>query len=169
MHFPLRTELNSEPGWRSSTLPIRIPPRWTLTASAWIKSSTRRSTCLAVTITRRPSRTNEAPTSGSGSVLSTTESLSSSVQTLTVGLTEIINPRISNEVRANYSNDRVGNKYALDNFGGAVPLPDSLCFPPDFRPRTVSSQFLIAGAGEFAQGKYSTTSNARSISSTIYP
>jgi hypothetical protein len=50
-----------------------------------------------------------------------TEPLSSSVQTGTVGLNQIITPRISNEIRANYSNDRVGAKYSLDHFGGAVP------------------------------------------------
>src|SRR5262249_47906446 len=50
-------------------------------------------------------------------VLSSTESLSSSVHTLTMGLTELITPRTSNEVRANYSNDRIGTKFFLDNFG----------------------------------------------------
>jgi len=59
-------------------------------------------------------------------VLNTVEPLSSSVQTATVGLTQMITPRISNEAKANYSNDRVGTKLILDNFGGAVPLPDSL-------------------------------------------
>src|SRR6266850_7057266 len=49
-------------------------------------------------------------------VLSTTQSLSSSVHTLTTGLTHLIKPRISNEVRANYSNHRVGTKLFLDNF-----------------------------------------------------
>ena len=63
-------------------------------------------------------------------VLSTTQSMSSSVQTFTLGLTQLIKPEISNEVRANYSNHRVGTKLALDNFGGAVPPPDSLLFPP---------------------------------------
>ena len=63
-------------------------------------------------------------------VLTTTESMSSSVQTVTVGLTQLIEPEISNEVRANYSNHRVGTKLALDHFGGAVPPPDSLLFPP---------------------------------------
>ena len=62
-------------------------------------------------------------------VLSTTESMSSSVQTVTLGLTQLIKPEISNELRANYSNHRVGEKLALDNFGGAVPIPDSLLFP----------------------------------------
>src|SRR5262249_22064557 len=54
------------------------------------------------------------------SVLSTTESLSSSIHTLTVGSTQLIKPKISNEVRANYSNHRVATKFLLDDFGGAV-------------------------------------------------
>src|SRR5262249_44080419 len=63
-------------------------------------------------------------------VLSMTQSLSSAVHTGTLGLTQIITPRIGNELRANYSNHRVGTAFALDSFGGAAPLPDSLMFPP---------------------------------------
>ena len=92
----------------------------------------------------------------SGSVLSTTESLSSSIQTFKLGVTGIINSQISNEVRANYSNNRFGTKYALDNFGGAVPLPDSLLFPTFFSSAKGLFQFPIVGAGEFAQGKFAT-------------
>jgi len=104
-----------------------------------------------------PSTTDQrGPSSGSGSVLSTTQSLSFSLQTLTVGLTEIINAGISNDIRANYSNDRAGNKYTLDNFGGAVPLPDSTLFPSGFSSTNSVFQFLIEGAGEFVKGKYST-------------
>jgi len=94
-----------------------------------------------------------APFSGS-LVLSTTEALSSSVHTLTLGLTELIKPGISNEVRANYSNDRVGTKYTLDNFGGAVPLPDSLLFPSGFSSTGGSFELLILGAGELAKGRF---------------
>jgi len=90
------------------------------------------------------------------SVLSTTESASSSIQTLTIGLTQIINQESSNEVRANYSNDRLGTKYALDNFGGAVPLPDSLLFPPGFSRTNSVFLLLINGAGEYGQGKAAT-------------
>jgi hypothetical protein len=103
-----------------------------------------------------PSSTDQrGPSSGSGSVLSTTQSLPFSLQTLTVGLTEIINTEISNDLRANYSNDRAVNKYFWDNFGGAVPLPDSALFPTGFSSTNSVFQFLIAGAGEFVTGKYS--------------
>jgi len=89
-------------------------------------------------------------------VLSSTESLSSSVHTLTLGLTEMVTPGIGNEVRANYSNDKVGTKFFLDNFGGAVPLPDSALFPSGFSSANSSFEFLILGAGEYAQGKQAT-------------
>ncbi len=96
------------------------------------------------------------PPSSAGTVLSMTEPVSSSVQTLTVGLAELIKPGISNEVRANYSNDRVGTKFALDHFGGAVPLPDSFLFPSGFSSTNGSFSLFIVGAGQYNQGKSAT-------------
>lgn len=87
-------------------------------------------------------------------VLSTTQTLDSTVHTGTVGLTALITPGVSNELRANYSNHRVGTFYGLDNFGGAVPLPDSLFFPAGFTSANSSLQFLIQGAGEIAKGNF---------------
>jgi hypothetical protein len=89
-------------------------------------------------------------------VLSTSELLSSSEQTLTVGLTELIKPEISNEVRANYSNDRVGTKLVSDNFGGAVPIADSVLFPSGFSSANAAFLMFIPGAGEYGQGKLAT-------------
>jgi len=91
-----------------------------------------------------------------GSVLSTREFASFSVQTFTVGLTEIINHAISNDVRVNYSNNRVSVRYALDDFGGADPLPDSVLFPPGFSSLNSSFTFTIVGAGQFADGNFGT-------------
>jgi hypothetical protein len=91
-----------------------------------------------------------------GPVLSMTNSLSSSVQTLTVGFTELIRPGMSNEVRANYSNHRINTKFFLDNFGGAVPLPDSLLFPTGFSSANGLFLIFIAGAGQYVQGKAAT-------------
>jgi len=85
-------------------------------------------------------------------VLSMREPVSSSVHTFTLGLTQLIKPQISNEVRANYSNHRVGTKYALDDFGGAVPLPDSLLFPSGYSSADGIFSLYIPGAGEYAQG-----------------
>jgi hypothetical protein len=89
-------------------------------------------------------------------VLSTSELLSSSEQTLTVGLTELIKPGISNEVRANYSNDRVSTKLVSDNFGGAVPIADSVLFPSGFSSANGAFLMFIPGAGEYGQGKLAT-------------
>src|SRR5262249_35191216 len=97
------------------------------------------------------------PHFSSGSVLSTTNSISSSVHTFTVGLTALTTPAISNELRVNYSNHRIGNSYAMDNFGGAVPLPDSLLFPSGYSSANSIFQFVIGGAGEYSQGKLGTT------------
>lgn len=89
-------------------------------------------------------------------VLSDRELISSSVQTLTIGLTELITPGISNEVRANYSNHRVGTALDSDDFGGAVPIPDSLLFPKRFSSRNGAFLLFIAGVGEFGEGKLAT-------------
>jgi hypothetical protein len=86
-------------------------------------------------------------------VLSATESGSSSIQTFTLGTNQVITPRLENEIRLNYSNQRVGTKYFLDSFGGAVPLPDSLFFPPGLSSTNGLFLQFIPGIGEFGQGK----------------
>jgi len=88
--------------------------------------------------------------------LSTTQSFSTSVHTFTLGLTHLINTTISNEVRGNYSNDRVSSKFNLDNFGGAVPLADSAMYPSGFSSANGLFQLLILGAGELANGRFAT-------------
>jgi hypothetical protein len=100
-----------------------------------------------------PSSLDQRAATFTSAALSTTESLSSSVQTITIGLTGLITPSISNETRANYSNDRLGTKFFLDDFGGAVPLPDSLLLPPGFSSNDSAFLFLISGAGEYGKGK----------------
>jgi hypothetical protein len=62
-------------------------------------------------------------------------------------------PAISDEFRANYSNDRIGSSEALDNFGGAVPIPDSVLFPAGFTSATAVFGIEIPGVGEYNQGK----------------
>ena len=96
------------------------------------------------------------PFFSSGRVLSSTNSMSSHVHTGTIGLTQIINAEISNEVRANYSNHRIGIKFVMDEFGGAVPPPDSLLFPPGFSSADSGFIFVIGGAGQYVQGKQGT-------------
>jgi hypothetical protein len=86
-------------------------------------------------------------------VLSMQESISSSVHTLTLGFDQAITPHITNEIRANYSNDRVATAYILDNFGGAVPLPDSLLFPAGYSSANGAFTLSLPGPGTYQQGK----------------
>jgi hypothetical protein len=97
------------------------------------------------------------PFFSSGRVLSTTNSMSSSVHTGTVGVTHLISPEISNELRANYSNHRVGIDFVMDNFGGAIPIPDSTLFPPGFTSANGTFLFIVLGVGQYVQGKQGTT------------
>ena len=90
------------------------------------------------------------------SVLSSTELVSTSIHTFTAGVTQLVRPEISNEIRTNYSNSRVGLTYSGDNLGGAVPLPDATLFPPGFSSKNSDFLFFILGAGEYAVGKQAT-------------
>jgi len=92
------------------------------------------------------------PFTGVGSVLSVVSSLASSVHTGTLGLTQQITPEISNEARANYSNHRIATAFAIDNFGGAVPLSDSVLFPAGHSSADSNFGLYIPGAGNYNQG-----------------
>jgi hypothetical protein len=72
---------------------------------------------------------------------------------LTIGLAGLIKPGIGNELRANYSNQRVGLRFTMDDFGGAVPLPDSLLFPSGLSSTNGILELLPLGAGELVKGK----------------
>jgi hypothetical protein len=91
-----------------------------------------------------------------GPILSLTQNLVSHVHTGTIGLTALITPHVSNEFRANYSNQSIGLTTQMDNFGGAVPPPDSLLFPAGTTSATGFFNFYIPGIGEYVQGKAST-------------
>ena len=93
----------------------------------------------------------------SGRVLSATNSLSSSVHTGTAGVTHLFNPEISNEVRVNYSNHRLGIDFVMDDFGGATPLSDSFLFPAGITSDNGTFLFIILGTGQYVQGKQGTT------------
>jgi len=96
------------------------------------------------------------PSFSSGRVLSATNSLSSSVHTGTVGFTQLITPEISNEVRANYSNHRIGIDFVMDDFGGAIPLPDSMLFPSGVTSANGNFIFIVLGVGQYVRGKQGT-------------
>jgi len=102
------------------------------------------------------SLTQRGPLQGYEPNLATTGKISSHVHTFTLGLTAILSPRISNELRANYSNQSLGTKFAMDNFGGAVPLPESVLFPPGYDSRNGIFALEILGVGELLQGIFAT-------------
>ena len=97
------------------------------------------------------------PFSAPFTVLSTRALVDSTVHTMTLGLTKLITPGISNEVRANYSNQRVTTRYILDNFGGAVPIPDSLLFPSEFSSENGVFELIVLGAGIVQKGRLLTS------------
>jgi hypothetical protein len=104
-----------------------------------------------------PSSSNtRASTQGYEPNLGVVGALSSSIQTFTVGLAAAINPEISNEFRANYSNNRFTTTYAMDNFSGAAPLTDSVLFPSGFSSTNGFFNSEILGVGELIQGKLAT-------------
>ena len=57
-----------------------------------------------------------------------------STTTLTLGATYVFGPKLSNDLRVNYSRVRAGVSYAADDFGGAVPPLASSLFPTSVNP-----------------------------------
>ena len=91
---------------------------------------------------------------GPASVLSTTQAISSLVHTATAGMTQRMSPGINHELRANYSDHRVRTEFGLDNFGGALLIPDSLLFPPGYTSANSAFQLDIRGAGVLTKGNF---------------
>ncbi len=75
-------------------------------------------------------RYNYAPSNNitrlGGSQLNNPRSAFFKTHTLTAGTTWIVNSKMSNEFRANFSHQDAGTTLFLDNFGGAVPITTSL-------------------------------------------
>jgi len=68
-------------------------------------------------------------------------------QSLTLGSNQALTPRWANEFRFNYSRSRANSFYKLDNFGGAVPPPDSVLYPSFASPQNSAFYFY----GDFNQ------------------
>ena len=62
-------------------------------------------------------------------------------QVLTVGSNQALSPRLTNEIRVNYSYTSGQGFYTLDNFGGATPPPDSTLYPSFVSPQDASFVF----------------------------
>jgi outer membrane receptor protein involved in Fe transport len=78
---------------------------------------------------------------------STIENVKYHTQTLTAGLSQAIGSGSVNELRFNYSRSRAHNVFSLDNFGGAVPPPESSLYP--FQPTASSQNSLFLFFGDF--------------------
>jgi hypothetical protein len=68
------------------------------------------------------------------------------VQTLTLGLTDLVTPKVTNDVRFNWTRSVGGTNISLDSFGGAKPFDPALVFPSPFTARDSSIVFFV-GSG----------------------
>jgi hypothetical protein len=76
--------------------------------------------------------------------LSTIQEVPYNITTVTGGFTAIIMPTVNNDLRFNWSRARTASLYRLDDFGGAVPVPDDVFVPP-YTTRPESYNFLRFG------------------------
>ena len=68
-------------------------------------------------------------------------------KTLTLGATSVFSPRVINDLRVNFSYSSSDSKVRLTDFGGAVPLPESLVYPNSYSlPGRSSFSFAIDGS-----------------------
>jgi hypothetical protein len=84
-------------------------------------------------------------TTGRGA-LSMVQPISIRTETGTVGLVWTIRPSLANDLRFNYSDTDAQSFYALDNFGGAIPLA-ALPFPEGFTKENGQFSLLIFSLG----------------------
>ena len=99
-------------------------------------------------------RYNEAPSSisqrgASAYSYNTVQKIKYKTQTLTTGSNQAISPRLTNEFRFNYSRSRAESTITIDNFGGAVPPPESVLVPPG---RTLQDSGMTFGADSTPNG-----------------
>jgi hypothetical protein len=85
--------------------------------------------------------------------LSDINTLVVNTRTLTVGLNMLLSTHLSNAVRANYSTQAVNSSYALDSFGGAVPVSPSLLLG-SLPPSESLAYFGLAGDSSYYFGPY---------------
>lgn len=77
-------------------------------------------------------RYNYAPSNSSIRALSTLNPSETNTTTLTAGATWVASNNLTNEVRFNWSRNRLVNSYEMDDFGGAIVPSESALFPPGF-------------------------------------
>ena len=93
---------------------------------------------------------------GASSSLNTTLQMAFVTQTLTIGATRLITPKVTNDFRFNYSTTRAGKYFQLDDFGGAAPFDDSLVFPGQSSVNDSLYSFSLGGNTSFSVGKDAT-------------
>jgi hypothetical protein len=77
--------------------------------------------------------------------LNTLSHTSVTTRTLTFGATHFASPKVTAEMRANWSVSRGATSFELDDFGGARPLPASLLLPSDVAPSDASFFLSVTG------------------------
>lgn len=106
-----------------------------------------------------PSRTAQRGGVGTpgqaGQSLNTVNRTALDTQTLTAGATAAFDPKVTGELRFNWSRARGETELSLDDFGGAMPPAASLLFPPFARPDTSGFQVTLRGGinAGFGTGK----------------
>src|SRR5215218_3120728 len=106
-----------------------------------------------------PSRTSQRGGVGSpgqtGQSLNTVNRTALDTQTLTMGATAAFNPKVTGDLRFNWSRARGETELSLDDFGGATPPPSSLLFPPFAQAETSGFQVTLRGGinAGFGTGK----------------
>jgi hypothetical protein len=93
---------------------------------------------------------------GAGTSLNTTLQMAFSTQTLTIGATHVLSPKITNDFRINYSTTKAGKYFDLDDFGGAEPLEDPIVFPAGSSEQNSLYGFSLGGNTSFSVGKDAT-------------
>ncbi|MET0649674.1 MAG: carboxypeptidase-like regulatory domain-containing protein [Pyrinomonadaceae bacterium] len=106
-----------------------------------------------------PSRTSQRGGVGtpgqSGQSLNTVNRTALDTQTLTAGTTAALSPRVTGDLRFNWSRARGETELLLDDFGGATPPAASLLFPPFAQALTSGFQVTLRGGinAGFSTGK----------------
>jgi hypothetical protein len=82
-------------------------------------------------------------------------------QTATVGLTRTFSNGVLNDLRLNYSKSTANGQTIMDNYGGAIPLSDSLVFPKGVTSADASFNLNILGFAGYSYGARTSTDQAQ--------
>ncbi len=100
-------------------------------------------------------RYNHAPSASvtrSTNNLSTIQTVSVRTRTATVGLTGVLTPRLTNELRLNYSHNGGASALDQESFGGSTPTDLSALIPSQYMTPTSQGNFVLNFAGRTGVG-----------------